>query len=198
MLEIGAGFETMSCQRKEPETRLRIAVVSAVGHGRTPLSAFDDALYAVGVHGYNLIILSSVIPTAAEVVEADRYDAPDDHYGHKLFVVRAEARSAVPGAVAAAGLGWLHGADGAGVFVEHHAVATAGSRAALEDELAADIVASLSDLATRRNLGFAPDRVRSRIVSASVTSGPVCALVLACYQAEGWHQSGSRSGRERG
>lgn len=165
---------------------LRITVVSAVGCGQTGLSAFDAALWRCGVHLYNLLPLSSVIPPASVVDVRDRFDAPPDEYGHKLYVVRAEARSAEPGAVIAAGLGWLQGDDGRGVFVEHATQARHGDRAEIECALAAEITASLHDLATRRQFAFLPERAGHRIAVTRVEQQPACAIVVAVYQGEGW------------
>jgi arginine decarboxylase len=174
---------------------LRIAVVSAVGYGQTRLSAFDATLRRCGCHNYNLIPLSSVIPPAAEVVRCDRYDAPEAEYGHKLFVVKADVRSDVPGEVIAAGLGWLQESDGRGVFVEHEALATRGSGAALERSLAEQITASFCDLAAHRGLERTLEHVQLCVVSTRVTTQPACALVVAAYQTEGWRASHSEVGR---
>lgn len=179
------------------ETGLRIDVVAAVGYGRTSLSAFDAALHTVGTHDYNLVVLSSVIPTASVVLDAGRYDARAEECGFKLFVVQAETRSDEPGSVVVSGLGWLQRADRSGVFVEHHAVVAGGPRAAAEREVAAQIMVSLGDLAERRGLDFTPDRARVRVVSARVAERPACALVLAIYGSEGWGVAAQRNGRAR-
>ena len=44
---------------------MRIKITSAVGSGPTTLAAFDAALQKAGIENYNLIPLSSVIPTGA-------------------------------------------------------------------------------------------------------------------------------------
>lgn len=165
---------------------LRIAVLSAVGVGQTPLSAFDAALWCCGIHSYNLLPLSSVIPPGSQVVVCDRYQAPETEYGHKLYVVKAEMRSDAPGAVIAAGLGWWQHHDGRGVFVEHEAAGESVSRAEMEKALTAQIAASLRDLACVRGVALAPDQARIHVVSTRVESLPACALVVAVYQAEAW------------
>jgi arginine decarboxylase len=166
--------------------RLRIAVMSAIGHGATTLSAFDDALCSCGLGNYNHLLLSSVIPPRSTVVLAARHDAPDAEFGHRLFAVEADVRSAERGASIAAGLGWLQWGDGRGVFVEGHRQAPGSSCAALEAVLADELRASLRDLAVRRGVPFAPDRTQLRIVSTRVDAKPACALVVAAYQADGW------------
>jgi arginine decarboxylase len=165
---------------------LNIVVAAGVGQGETPLAAFDAALHRCGVEQYNLIQLSSVIPPESELVLRDRYDAPPHEYGHKLFVVKAEMGSEDPGAVIAAGLGWLRYGDGKGVFVEHEIAAMGVSPGELEDALAAQITASLRDLARTRGAPYLPEQVRMRIISAIVGPRPTCALAVAAYQAEGW------------
>lgn len=164
----------------------RIDVVAKAGEGRTPLSAFDAALQECGAQNYNLLTLSSVIPPASRVVVCDRYKAPAGEYGHKLYVVMAEMRSSEPGAVIAAGLGWLQEDDGRGVFVEHEARMPGGDCAATERELASQISTSLRDLAARRAVEFVAERVGSLIAVTRVGRQSACVLALAVYQSEGW------------
>jgi arginine decarboxylase len=165
---------------------LCIAVVAGVGQGQTALSAFDAALWRCGVHSYNLLALSSVIPPGSQINVCDRYQAPAAENGHKLYVVKAEMRSDEPGAVIAAGLGWLQRDDGRGVFVEHEVSGEGVSPAELEGVLSTQIATSLRDLAHTRGLELDSDQARKHVVSTIVESLPACALVLAVYQAEGW------------
>ena len=170
---------------------LTIAVIAAVGEGRTELSAFDAALFRCGIHNYNLIRLSSVIPPAAQVLVSDRYDAPPTDYGHKLYAVKADVRCDEPGTAIAAGLGWLQTADGRGLFVEHGLKARHLTRSEIERNTAEQIVASLTDLAEARNVPFTLDQIQMHIVSTRVESRPACALTVAVYEAEGWGQDPS-------
>jgi arginine decarboxylase len=165
---------------------LRIAVVAGVGQGRTPLSAFDAALARCGVHDYNLLPLSSVIPPGSTVVAGDRIARPAEEFGHKLYVVKAEARSATPGTVVAAGLGWCQWGDGRGVFVEHHLEARGEACAAVEAALSGHLGAALRDLCAVRNVAFEEAGSRSRVAVARVGGQATTALVVAVYQAEGW------------
>src|SRR4051794_19283644 len=94
------------------DSNLQIGVVTGIGHGSTLLSSFDDALRRCGVYNYNLIALSSIIPAGSEVI--DVFHAPDDEFGHRLYVVKAESRSDEVGRVVAAGIGWYQWSDGRG------------------------------------------------------------------------------------
>ena len=163
-----------------------IVVVSAIGVGDTLLSSFDAALWHCGVHNFNLLALSSVVPPASEIVICDRYEARADEYGHKLYVVKAEMRSAEPDAVIAAGLGWLQSEDGSGVFVEHEMHEPNSDCEEIERAIADTILASLRDLAARRAVAFVEHRVGTVIAGTRVQRQPTCALVLAVYKSEGW------------
>jgi arginine decarboxylase len=163
-------------------SQLKIAVVSGVGKGTTLLSSFDDALRHCGVYNYNLIPLSSVIPPGSEIV--DTFAAPDDEFGHRLYCVMAEARSAEPGKSVAAGIGWYQWQDGRGVFVEHELVGENLDEAA--EGVCSLIGSSLKDLCRGREIPFDPARVRCRISAAETDGAPTTALVLSVYRAHGW------------
>jgi arginine decarboxylase len=163
---------------------LTIAVVTGVGRGRTLLSAFDDALRRCGVHNYNLIPLSSVIPPSAVVVRRDRYATPPDEHGHRLYVVKADVRSDQPGQVIAAGIGWYQWGDGRGVFVEHEAVGL--RREAVEADLDCRIRQSLQDLCAFREIPCDLRSIGCAVSLAEVSDLPTTALVLGVYRSEGW------------
>jgi arginine decarboxylase len=92
-----------------------IHIVSGTGHGPTETAAYDRALAAAGVHNYNLIPVSSVIPAGASVTRAGT--APDlGPIGASLTVVEGAATVAGPG-VASAVLAWTAG-EGPGLFYE--------------------------------------------------------------------------------
>ncbi|MFB6114359.1 MAG: pyruvoyl-dependent arginine decarboxylase [Halodesulfurarchaeum sp.] len=92
-----------------------IRVVWGTGHGPTGVAAYDAALADAGVHNYNLVHVSSVIPNSATVEAVGT--APDlGPAGNRLVVVEGEARAAGPTQVSA-GLGWTIG-DDAGLFYE--------------------------------------------------------------------------------
>jgi arginine decarboxylase len=163
---------------------MQIPVVAGVGRGRTPLSAFDDALRDCGVLNYNLIRLSSVIPPGTTVVELDRACAPVDEHGDRLYVVMAELRSAAAGRGIAAGIGWFQWGDGRGVFVEHEAemASTVEAEAAVLDQ----VHSSLGDLCRARGVRFDGRAVEVRLVSAEVGVEPAAVLVLAVYGGQRW------------
>jgi arginine decarboxylase len=163
---------------------LTIPIVTAVGHGATLLSSFDDALRRCGVHNYNLIALSSVIPPGTTIARPAGFHAPVDEHGHRLYVVKADARSDEPGQGVAAGIGWYQWGDARGVFVEHE---TVGADAAAAEREVADLIhRSLRDLCTFRGLPFDAERVGCALSVAEVEDRPTTALVLAVYRSEGW------------
>jgi len=93
-----------------------IRVVWGTASGPTALSSFDTALAEAGIHNYNLVTLSSVIPAepSIEVVGT----APDlGPVGDELHVVESSA-TAEPGERAAAGIGWARSESGRGIFYE--------------------------------------------------------------------------------
>lgn len=93
-----------------------LRIVWGVGHAATAKASFDTALAEAGIHQYNLRQLSSVIP--AEVPLEEVGTAPDlGPTGEALDVVVAR-KTSPPGARAAAGLAWVRGEDGAGIFYE--------------------------------------------------------------------------------
>jgi arginine decarboxylase len=95
---------------------MAIEIVWGTGEGKTTLSAFDKALSGGGIHNYNLVTLSSVIPAGATVVERGTHDRRWD-VGELVAVILAENESLVGGETIAAGLGWATAEEG-GVFFE--------------------------------------------------------------------------------
>jgi arginine decarboxylase len=168
---------------------LRIAVRATVGEGLTELSAFDDALLRCGVHNYNIIPLSSVIPPGTEVVDAAVDPAPDHEFGHRLYVVKAEARSSEPDSVVAAGIGWYQWDDGRGVFVEHEDMVPLGSIEHVRTHISNQITTTLHDLVERRGAHWNPAGVGSVIAATRIQQQPACALALAIYQSQGWQKT---------
>ncbi|MEA2596206.1 MAG: arginine decarboxylase [Thermomicrobiales bacterium] len=165
---------------------LRIEVVAAIGHGRTPVSSFDDGLRRCGVYNYNLLLLSSVIPPGSTVVPVDRCARPADEFGHRLYVVKAEARSDLPGAIVAAGVGWAQWDDDRGVFVEHALQTCGASPDAVRADLIDHLRTATADLCLGRDIPFDAARFQTRVSIGCVVAQPTTALVLAVYQSEGW------------
>lgn len=95
---------------------MKIELVWGSGEGKTELSAFDAALADAGIHNYNLVTLSSVIPKGGEVVEVGSHE-PEWGVGETVSVILSEMRSSVAGERIAAGLGWATAEEG-GIFYE--------------------------------------------------------------------------------
>jgi arginine decarboxylase len=163
---------------------MRIQVASAIGRGRTLLSSFDDALYRCGVHNYNLLALSSVIPPGSTIEEVGRHAPATDEHGDRLYVVKADARSDQLDDAVAAGIGWYQWGDGRGLFVEHETTAT--SPACAELHVRQLMQMSLSDLCHVRNLPFDEQRIRMATIAAAADGMPTTALVVAVFQSERW------------
>jgi arginine decarboxylase len=147
------------------------------------LAAFDAALHDAGVANYNLIRLSSVIPPKSEVVVKRPVQVPPGEWGDRLYVVMAEMRVDTPNMEAWAGIGWvIDKKTGKGLFVEHE-----GTN---EHSVRRDIKASLEALQGIRHVDFGD--MHMEVVGRTCTHDPVCALVVAVYQAEDWKKKLSR------
>lgn len=160
-----------------------IYVTFGIGEGSTPLSAFDAALKDAGVHNFNLIILSSVIPPKS-VIKLRRFKAKLEDWGSKLYVVKAEIRSRQSGMYIGAALGWYQMKDGKGVFVEHEEIGQ--TIEAVESNLKKEVQNSLHDLCRIRQLPLMEKKLKMKMCIAKVTDQPTSALVLAVYKSERW------------
>lgn len=163
---------------------VRITVVSGFGQGKTKLSAFDAALKSAGIQNFNLIYLSSIIPPKAKVIKRSIFINHSEHYGDRLYVVKAEIRSDRLGRYIAAGLGWYQNGDGRGVFVEH--VEEGETKAAVRMNLERQIIDSLRDLCRFRKLPFEEKKAGLKISIGGVNGQPCSAIVAAVYKSEGW------------
>jgi arginine decarboxylase len=171
------GAALAAVPRQQPLS-LTIQVTSGVGRGPTKLAAFDAALREAGVHNFNLLCLSSVIPPASEVVDlGGRPAAVEGAWGDKLYVVMASERVEEPGVEAWAGVGWVQQeGTSKGLFVEHEGRSESTVRWELE--------ASLASMTAGRPERFGP--VHSVVRGVRCQGEPVCALVVAVYQPEPW------------
>lgn len=166
---------------------MQIRIASAIGRGPTPLAAFDAALRGAGVEDYNLIALSSVIPTGASIVRS-RFSTPPSEYGHRLYVVMAHEAAIRPGEEAWAGLGWTQEQEsGRGLFVELHG----SSRRAVETEIGS----TLDAMKQARRYSYGKNE--SEIAGVVCEGEPVCALVIAVYASEGWEYATPAAGLRR-
>src|SRR4051794_34619092 len=171
-----ARLEQRHSAAAEPAGGLDISIRSGSGSGRTLLSAFDHALQQAGVADFNLVTLSSIIPTGSRIRSVDA-PLPGGH-GDLLFCVRAQAFAEQAGDIAWAGLGWCVDETGGGLFVEHHG----GS----EESVIEQIELSLADMNAQRGGRYGP--VQMAMASAHCTGKPVCALVLAAYRVSTWDE----------
>ncbi len=155
---------------------MKIIIMTGTGQAPTPLAAFDAALLEAGVGNYNLLLLSSVIPPAS-TIECGTFIAPLNEYGQKLYVVMACQQETRPGQAAWAGLGWTQTPDQRGLFVELH-----GSQ---KYDVETDIEQTLTTMITNRP-EYQYGEIQSKLVGITCHDQPVCALVVAIYQSEGW------------
>lgn len=165
---------------------MNIYVVSSVGRGTTLLSAFDKALYEAGVHNYNLLSLSSIIPPGAKIIKTDKYQAPQEDFGDRLYVVKAEIRSDEAGKFIGAGLGWYQLEDGRGFFVEHYLEGE--TEEALRKAIDQRIRNSLKDMCQFRKINFDERKLNSSVAVAQIKDKPTSVLTIAIYQSERWLQ----------
>ena len=160
---------------------MQINVAGGIGTGPTKLSAFDAALNHAGVANYNLIRLSSVIPPQTDIVVSEKplEDLPGE-WGDKLYVVMAEQRESTPNREAWAGIGWVQDKQtGKGLFVEHEGES--------EKTVREDIRDSLHALMETRNVDFG--EIQMKVVGRMCHKDPICAMVVAVYQASGWQNA---------
>src|SRR3989344_2425439 len=164
---------------------MKITVTAGRGEGSTTLSAFDAALKSAGVHNYNIIKLSSVIPPDSEVVVEKWRNSPAEH-GKNLYTVLAEIRSDILGRSIAAGVGWYQIKDGRGVFAEHHDIIESPNPKEAAENVAKKIEATVRDLCTNRGYPFSKRNFKKLITSAEIKDKPTCVLVSAVYKSEPW------------
>lgn len=162
---------------------MKITVTAGRGEGSTTLSAFDAALKAAGIHNYNIIKLTSVIPPRSKVAVKKWKNAPIEH-GKKLYTVLAEIRSDVLGRSIAAGIGWYQSNDGRGIFAEHHDMIENLDTKKAEENVAKKIEATVKDLCANRGYSFNKGKFKKVITSAEVKDKPTCALVAAVYESQ--------------
>ena len=157
---------------------MSIKVSRGAGSGPTRLAAFDAALMACGVADFNLVRLSSVIPTGAEVVEVSGDEQHQGGHGDLLYCVYADAYTSTPGELAWAGVAWAVRNDGSkgGLFVEHTGLS--------EALLNRDLHASLDSMSASR--GGMYESAGQAAISAVCIDHPVCALVIAAYRTAAW------------
>ena len=154
-----------------------IRVFSASATGPTALAAFDRALQVGGVHDTNLIMLSSIVPSGADV----KFEVPSSGeftVGDRLYCVLAEQRAVERGSEAWAGLGWAVDQSGdGGIFVEAHGFS--------EHQVRYDLEQTLGALCDDRPYWELTDR-HFEVVGIDCDDQPVCALVMAVFESAPW------------
>jgi len=96
---------------------MEIQIVWGTADGKTSISAFDRALGIAGIHNYNLVMLSSIIPLNSKIIEVGTIKS-QENVGDILRVVLSSITSKEKGEWISTGLGWAQ-ADEGGVFFEH-------------------------------------------------------------------------------
>ncbi|MFB6178084.1 MAG: pyruvoyl-dependent arginine decarboxylase [Halobaculum sp.] len=172
---------------------MNISVAAGVGRGPTAMAAYDAALAGAGVHNYNLVTVSSVVPADATVEAVET--APNlGPAGGRLTVVQARASveptervgsdvtaepitdgdpvdSASTADRVVAGLGWATG-PGPGLFYE----ATGTDRATVRERIdrGLDAGSALRDWTLT-------DRELKLAVGTPEPDAHVAAVVVAAY-----------------
>jgi arginine decarboxylase len=162
---------------------MKITVAAGVGTGNTTLSAFDAALKDAGIHNYNIIRLTSVIPPGTKVVTRKWENSPTEH-GKKLYTVLSDIRSDLLGRAIAAGIGWYQIEDGRGIFAEHTDIIESLNTKEAESNVAKKVEATVRDLCAHRGYPFNIKNFKKVVSSAEVKHKPTCALVAAVYESE--------------
>lgn len=150
---------------------MTIRVAWGTGSGPTEMAAYDAALADAGLHNYNLVAVSSVIPADADVEAVGT--APDlGPTGERVTVVEAHAGAAGPRHVSA-GLAWARSEAGPGLFYE---AAGQTDAADVEERVRAGVDAGMA----LRDWSFPDAAVRT----ASTDADPgehASAVVVAAY-----------------
>jgi arginine decarboxylase len=101
-------------------------------------------------------------------------------WGDRLYVVMAEERTDTPGQEVWAGVGWVQDSEtGKGLFVEHEGHS--------ESQVRDDIRKTLGALMKTRKVDFGP--IHMQVAGRVCTGEPVCAMVVAVYQASDWRNT---------
>jgi arginine decarboxylase len=155
-----------------------IHVASGTASGPTELAAFDGALYSAGIANFNLLTLSSVIPPGSTVHE-HKIKIPEvaGGWGDRLYVVKADYRTSIPGVEAWAGVGWvIDDETGRGLFVEHE-----GEN---KEQVERQIENSLLSLMERRGINLG--KIHMKVSGIVCVQDPVCAVAIAVFRSETW------------
>ena len=170
-----------SAQTAVPTRRrqhLTIEVATGVGSGPTHIAAFDAALREAGVHNYNLIRLSSVVPPGSDIKVLGGPAKPPGEWGDRLYVVYACQYASEPGEEAWAGIGWVQqDQTRKGMFVEHEGPTEAFVRSSIDASLASLVEGRAPET-------FGP--IHSVVRGATSTGEHTCALAVAVFESASW------------
>ncbi|HLX87231.1 MAG TPA: pyruvoyl-dependent arginine decarboxylase [Acidimicrobiales bacterium] len=155
---------------------LSISVAQAVAEASTELAAFDACLLQSGIGNVNLLYLSSVIPPGS-IIRRGPAVLDCAEWGDRLYCVMAQSRTSSVGHEVWAGLGWVQANDSrGGLFAE--------AMGSSESEVRLQLTETLQDMIASRGGEWEP--IELAVIGATCSGRPVCALVAATYQAEGW------------
>jgi len=154
-----------------------IRIVWGTGRGPTALAAYDAALAEAGVHDYNLLRLSSVIPDGPAIEEvgtAPDLDGPQSlgSAGEGLHVVEASARGDV--GPQSAVLTWARSPEGPGVFYE-------AGESEPADEVQSEAKAGIESGLELRKREYGEPRFRTVSIDADSAEGYAAAVAIAAY-----------------
>lgn len=151
---------------------MEINIVWGEGEGNTKVSAFDRALAMAGIHNYNLIYLSSIIPPNSVIIESSRIEnIAGAEVGDMLRVVISSNTSTKRGSWISAGLGWAQAEEG-GFFIE----LSADSRA---EDCKEKIIDGAEDMMSVRDWNW-NTKINVRVVEHRVKN-PSAVVVAAVY-----------------
>ncbi len=157
---------------------MKIYITSGTGSATTELGAFDQALLAAGIANHNLIYLSSIIPPAS-IIAVNKQRPHIGEWGDRLYCVIAQERTSIPNVEVWAGLGWVQDKEtGKGLFVEHQGV----NQSTVEREIEQSLETLIEG---RPTMNFGP--MKQHVTGLHCENSPVCALVVATFEAHPWH-----------
>lgn len=165
---------------------MKITLTTGKGEGSTFLSAFDAALMDAGVHNFNLICLSSIIPPNSDLIK-EKFITDERDFGKRLYVVMAREQSDAAGEFIGSAIGFYQFKDGSkrGVFVEHHF--KGNSHEEVSVFLKEKINRSVSDLLKSRGVvDFNDNDIQMLASIAQVKDKPAVVLSIAVYKSEEW------------
>lgn len=170
-----------------------VAIVGAIGRGRTQRSSIDAALRACGIGSAVLVpVLSATIPpgTAMQIWEA-LPSAVIERWSRLPVLATIRSVAGGQGAVAAA-TGWYACQDGSTLIVAHDAAADDPVLAELD--VLSQIYTSLRDMVEGRGEPFDGLRVETHVVTGTVEAEPVTAVMLAILDVTGTLAAGHPGG----